>query len=998
MTPGPRSGSLLGEMASAGVSLDRDLLPRVARAMTTSLGLADVLAAASRAAAEMVPGSLVLIWTQNDDRLVLRAAAGTVEHAWAALPTTLAPGEGLVGAAGLADDVLIVEEPGADPRARVTSFLHAEGIHTFIGMPLAARHARVGVLAVYSRQARRPSPGTLDALSVLTTQVALTVESARLFADTERRRRSAEALASVSQALAYSLDPRQVAHLIADNVLALLGARDVTLFALEPETGNLVSVAFAGEGAAGFSQPTVMGPGVGASGLAVATRREVYTSDIQNTPGVIHTPELRAKIERAGYRTAVAVPLLVNGEPIGALAVAAGHGRGVDEESRRLLGAFADQAAIALNNARLFAAERRARAEAETAERWVRDLVHGVDAIVSEVDIATRRVLFVNGRVETLLGYTAAQWTTEPRFWHSHIHPDDARRVLALAGQELAAGRDWHQEYRMLAADGRVVWFRDSVTISGDRLRSLKVDITERKRTEALLAGEKRVLEMIAAGEPLPVVLDALCRIVEAQREDLHCSILLAEGERLRHGAAPSLPAAYMAVMDGVVGGARGGTCGLALARHGTIVVDDIATDPRWRDERELALAHGLRACWAVPVRDATGATIAVFALYPHVARRPTDADRQLIERAGGVAGVAIGRMRAETALRASEERYRMLATNIPEVAWLVDRTGRTIFVSPNIAALTGYTAEEVQAGRGAHPLARMHPDDRRLVQQQIDALFRDGARFNVEYRTRRKDGRWIWVHDRAVTTYEEQGVAYAYGLLSEISERKQAEEIRALLLNQVITVQEEERSRIARELHDETAQSLASLLMGLGALQEAKSVKAARTQARDLQQVATRALAEVRRLAWGLRPSVLDDLGLATAVARYAAEFGRTRGITVRVETMGLDDSRMAPAVETALYRITQEALSNVARHAGATTVSVWLRRNPGSVTLVVDDDGCGFDSEQPPGPATAARGLGIHTMRERTAVLKGTFAIDSAPRRGTRVEVEIPLGRDAR
>src|SRR6185436_6186337 len=328
----------------------------------------------------------------------------------------------------------------------------------------------------------------------------------------------------------------------------------------------------------------------------------------------------------------------------------------------------------------------------------------------------------------------------------------------------------------------------------------------------------------------------------------------------------------------------------------------DIATDARWRDERKLALAHGLRACWTVPVLDAAGAPIAVWAVYHRDVRRPTEADRQLIDRAGRVAGVAIGHVRAGTALRASEGRYRMLATNIPEVAWLVDRTGRTIFVSPNIAAVTGYTADDVHAAGAAYWLARIHPDDRPLVEQQIEALFRDGARVDVEYRTRRKDGRWIWVHDRAVTTYEEHGVAYAYGLLSEISERKQAEEIRALLLNQVITVQEEERSRIARELHDETAQSLASLLMGLGALQEARSVKTARAQARDLHQVASRALAEVRRLAWGLRPSVLDDLGLATALARYAADFGRTRGITVRVETGGLDDSRLAPAVETAL------------------------------------------------------------------------------------------------
>ncbi|MET0484405.1 MAG: GAF domain-containing protein, partial [Candidatus Rokuibacteriota bacterium] len=781
-------------MASASVSLDRGLLPRVARAMTTSLGLGDVLAAASRAAAELVPDSLALIWVQHEDRLVLRAAAGVLNRPCTGLATTLAVGEGLVGAAGLARDVVIVEEPAADPRARDTRFLQAEGVRMFVGVPLAARHGRVGVLAVFSRRPRRPSPGTLDALGVLTTQAALAIESVRLFADTERRRRSAEALASVSQALAHSLDPRQVAHLIADNVLALLRARDVTLFEVQPQTGNLVSVAFAGEGAAGLSHPLVMPPGVGASGRAVATRREVFTPDILNAPGVIHTPELRAAIERAGYRAVVAVPLLVNGEPIGALAVAAGRGRGVDEESRQLLGAFADQAAVALNNARLFAAERAARAEAETAERRVRDLVHGVDAIVTEVEIATRRVLFVNGRVETLLGYPVEQWLTDPSFWRSRVHPDDRERVFAYAEREIAAGRDWAQEYRMEAADGRVVWVRDSVTFRGDRLHCLKVDITERKRTEALLAGEKRVLEMIAAGEALPTVLDALCRTVEAQREGMHCSVLLVEGDRLCHGAAPSLPAGYVAVMDGIVGGARGGPSGLALAQREPMIVEDIATDARWRDQRELALTHGLRACWSVPVRDAAGATMAAFAMYYRTARRPTDADRQLIERAGRVAGVAIGRVRAEAALRASEERYRLLATNIPEVAWLVDRTGRTIFVSPNIVAVTGYTADEVYAPGGVQWLVRMHPDDRPLVSQQLEALFRDGARFDVEYRTRRRDGRWIWVHDRAVTTYEEQGVAYAYGLLSEITDRKQAEEIRALLLNQVITVQEEER------------------------------------------------------------------------------------------------------------------------------------------------------------------------------------------------------------
>ena len=216
-------------------------------------------------------------------------------------------------------------------------------------------------------------------------------------------------------------------------------------------------------------------------------------------------------------------------------------------------------------------------------------------------------------------------------------------------------------------------------------------------------------------------------------------------------------------------------------------------------------------------------------------------------------------------------------------------------------------------------------------------------------------------------------------------------------LARSVFRVQEEERRRIARELHDETAQSLASLLLGLSALGETRSTRAARAQARELHQVATRALSEVRRLAWGLRPSVLDDLGLPAALERYTADFGATRDIAIELETVGLEGGRMPPGVETALYRIMQEALSNVARHAGARRVRIRVERGPATVAMVVEDDGRGFEASAPPSPPTAARGLGIHTMRERAVVLRGTFSIDSAPDRGTRVTVEVPLNGES-
>jgi len=215
----------------------------------------------------------------------------------------------------------------------------------------------------------------------------------------------------------------------------------------------------------------------------------------------------------------------VAGEPIGALGAASVRGRVFDDEARALLEAFADQAAVALHSARLFAAERQARAEAQALERRFHDLVHGVDAVLTEIETPSRRVLFINGRVQPLLGYTVEQWMREPDFWRAHIHPEDRERALAVNEAGIASGGDFVHEYRMVTGDGRTVWIRDSVTVAPERLHSLKVDVTARKRTEALLAGESEVLTLIAAGEPLPRVLDALCRVIDAQDDDISASI-----------------------------------------------------------------------------------------------------------------------------------------------------------------------------------------------------------------------------------------------------------------------------------------------------------------------------------------------------------------------------------------------------------------------------------------------------------------------------------------
>src|SRR5262249_35252680 len=204
--------------------------------------------------------------------------------------------------------------------------------------------------------------------------------------------------------------------------------------------------------------------------------------------------------------------------------------------------------------------------------------------------------------------------------------PADRDPGAASRRKAMDDGRDHFLQYRMLAADGRVLWMNDMVRVVSrgehDRrqLRSVMVDITERKRAEALLAGERAILALIAAGTPTAGVLDAICRPTESRSNGLLASVLLLESGQLRHGAAPTLPRAYIDAVDGSLPGPTAGSCGTAAYRKETVVVSDIATDPLWADHRELALPHGLRACWSSPVLNGRGDVIATFALYR---RRP---------------------------------------------------------------------------------------------------------------------------------------------------------------------------------------------------------------------------------------------------------------------------------------------------------------------------------------------------------------------------------------
>jgi PAS domain S-box-containing protein len=223
-------------------------------------------------------------------------------------------------------------------------------------------------------------------------------------------------------------------------------------------------------------------------------------------------------------------------------------------------------------------------------------------------------------------------------------------------------------------------------------------------------------------------------------------------------------------------------------------------------------------------------------------------------------------------------------------------------------------------------------------------------------------------------------------GVVVDDTERKQQEDLRNRLVQQAMTAQEEERRRIARELHDETGQSLTALLVGLRTIEGSRTMVEAAELAQRLRGIVAQTLDEVGRLSRGLHPSILDDVGLAAAVTRHVQELAQLHGVAVDVRIEGLDAAPLPPLVQTTVYRALQEALTNVARHAGAGSVSVRLVRDEATVELRVQDDGIGFE------PGDGGR-LGLRGMRERAALLGGSVEVESHPGAGTAITARFPV-----
>jgi len=233
--------------------------------------------------------------------------------------------------------------------------------------------------------------------------------------------------------------------------------------------------------------------------------------------------------------------------------------------------------------------------------------------------------------------------------------------------------------------------------------------------------------------------------------------------------------------------------------------------------------------------------------------------------------------------------------------------------------------------------------------------------------------------------------------LRSEVIERQESEKLRVALLRKIVKTQEDERKRIAREIHDHIGQQVTGLQLKLQYLQEQyKEDSELTVQITGLQSIAQQIDSDIDFLAWELRPSVLDDLGLVAAMNKFVQEWSTQFNIPAEFEQIGLKGKHLLPEIEINLYRIGQEALNNTCKYAKANKASVLLERRDGTISLIIEDDGVGFDPSGKAIPTGKDRGMGLLGMKERAELVGGTIEIESLPGKGTSIYVRVPAQFD--
>ena len=622
----------------------------------------------------------------------------------------------------------------------------------------------------------------------------------------------------------------------------------------------------------------------------------------------------------------------------------------------------------------------------------------------------------------------------------------EERHLFQERLEKLKTERTVRFERKFVRKNGEIVPVEVSVSgIRGGYFQAILRDISERKRGEALLAGEKRILEMIATGVALKEILNALCLIIEEQRSGTLASVLLLnpDGVYLDVVAGPSLPKEWTEQMEKLPVGPCAGSCGTAAYRGSPVIVSDIATDPLWNvpEHRASALKHGLRASWSNPVLSSKGKVLGTFCMYYREPRSPNSQDLELIELATHLVRIAIERDRAEDALRASEQLARgqvealtysldVLATApAPDkflgqmlstigrlldaqsvILWLLDESNDSLVLrawaeganfakaDPEHPFIKNPLSWKEDPGlaevffSGAPVICEDVEHDPRISSVLREYLKAGGTKKFLRIPTLVGGNvkGFIGVRHGARPPYRPEEIELAQALahqamlaiqLNEFAEQSQ----RAAVLG--------ERNRMARDIHDTLAQGFTGVIVQLEAAEDAIACcrrKEANEHLQRASELARQSLNEARRSVHALRPGVLQDGNFWEALKGIIKNTTAGTAVHTTFELRG-KLPELSHVWQENLMHIGQEALTNALKYAHPHNFETRLSCNTKQLRLELRDDGDGFKVKD------RHDGVGLTGMRERVEQMGGELKVTSLRGKGTKVVVTVPHNHES-
>lgn len=626
-------------------------------------------------------------------------------------------------------------------------------------------------------------------------------------------------------------------------------------------------------------------------------------------------------------------------------------------------------------------------------ERLIHQIAELTPVVINVFDLATERDTYVSSDVFTLLGYTPEEMARMEDAITPFWHPEDIPIARAQMARSKAAadGEISEFEYRVRRRDGEWRWLHSrSMPFSRDEHGAVRqivtatLDVTARKRAEEELRKahdrlERRVEESTARLSEMNAALQA--EVEERQRAEG----LWREANQRVEMILDSTTDNFFAVDSQ--------WRYTYFNKHAEEQLKKLGKDP--------ALLIG-RVLWdefpnpdsAEQLRRAMTERVVVTHEYYYPPLKEWYENRFYPSPDGGLAifqACVTERKRAEEELRRSEtilaEGQRL--THTGSGVWNV-ATGEVVW-SQEIYRIYGFEPGSVTPSYELF-MQFVHPDDRPRVEEVFQKVVREEIGYEVEFRVVRPDGRVRLLRSVGHPVYDEAGkLAEVVGTILDITESRDAEEERRQLLRRLMAAQEDERRRIARQLHDQMGQDVSALGLMLSTLKAKYGAQAELGERLDSLIVIAKQLSEgIDYLVWELRPTALSDFGLVVASSNYVKSWSKHFGVHAELHTTGMEKDRLTDEVETVLYRVLQEALTNVAKHAEASSVSILLERRSNQVSLIVEDNGVGFDGAEAFG--ARRKGVGLVGMRERVTLVGGAIEIESVPGAGVTIVVRIP------